>query len=153
MGHIADLATFGDPQLLAVGWLSREHEYARGPVSDAFVKSLLSALKNPWQPAYSAGRHRCEFCRITGGPSELRHDSLTISMGASNLYVPGRGVVFVAPSLIAHYVDAHEYAPPTAFQEAVKECPPMRSVAYLRALLGNSPPSLLESIRTRRLEG
>jgi hypothetical protein len=82
----------------------------------------------------------------------LEHGGLQIAMGANDLYVPGQGVVFVAPSLIAHYIDAHEYAPPAAFQDAVEACPPMRSVAYLRALLKNGPPLLFQSIRSRRSE-
>jgi hypothetical protein len=46
----------------------------------------------------------------------------------------------VAPSLILHSMDAHEYAPPAAFCEAVLACPPMRSMDYLRAILKNGPP-------------
>lgn len=31
----------------------------------------------------------------------------------------GRGVGYAAPELIAHYVEAHDYLPPTEFIEAV----------------------------------
>ena len=55
-------------------------------------------------------------------------------MGVSNVYVPGNAVIYVAPSLVAHYVDAHEYQPPKEFMEAVLQCPPMRSMEYLRAI-------------------
>ncbi|AMV29564.1 hypothetical protein VT84_34535 [Gemmata sp. SH-PL17] len=63
-------------------------------------------------------------------------------MGVSNLWLPGDGFLFVAPSLILHYMDAHEYSPPDEFQEAVRACPPMRSMAYLKALLKNGPKEL-----------
>lgn len=59
---------------------------------------------------------------------------MTISMGSTNLFVPGAAALYVAPSLILHYMDAHEYAPPAAFCQAVLQCPPMRSMAYLRAI-------------------
>jgi hypothetical protein len=40
-------------------------------------------------------------------------------MGARNLFVPGSHQVYVAPSMIAHYIDSHEYQPPLEFQEAL----------------------------------
>jgi hypothetical protein len=49
-------------------------------------------------------------------------------------------VLYAAPSLILHYIDAHEYAPPEAFCEAVLACPPMGSEAYLQAIIRNGPP-------------
>ncbi len=55
-------------------------------------------------------------------------------LAASNVMLPGEGVIYVAPSLVAHYVDAHEYQPPQEFMEAVIQCPPMRSMQYLRAI-------------------
>jgi hypothetical protein len=42
--------------------------------------------------------------------------------------------VYVAPSLVVHYIDAHQYAPPDAFQHAVTSCPPMRSMDYFKAI-------------------
>jgi hypothetical protein len=45
-----------------------------------------------------------------------------------------RRLFYVAPSLVLHYVDAHEYLPPESFQRAVMACPPMRSMEYLRAI-------------------
>jgi hypothetical protein len=73
------------------------------------------------------GPHFCDFCRIS-----------TVG-GVANLFIPGEGVLYVAPELIVHYVDAHEYAPPIEFQRAVLACPPMRSAAYFKAILANGP--------------
>jgi hypothetical protein len=53
-------------------------------------------------------------------------------MGSANVFVPGEACVYVAPSLILHYIDTHAYAPPDVFWEAVRACPPMRSMAYLK---------------------
>lgn len=121
-------------RLRAVGWLERGHDYSHGDVSSEFMRALMELLLDPWQPVVTAGVHRCTFCRFTGGPGVVRFGSIEITVGSSNLFVPGLDVVYVAPSLIAHYVDAHDYAPPGEFQEAVLSCPAMRSMAYLKAI-------------------
>jgi hypothetical protein len=43
------------------------------------------------------------------------------------------------PSLAAHYILAHGYAPPQEFCDAVLRCPPMRSPAYFQAIVANAP--------------
>jgi hypothetical protein len=141
MVHIPDLTSIGQPRLIAVGWLARGQSYDRGPLPEAFVAKLLDLLENPWEPYATAGFHRCDFCRISGGPAQLQSGSRSISLGVRNLYVPGDGKLFVSPSLIAHYMDAHEYCPPQSYQHAVLKCPPMRSMDYLRAIRENGPPS------------
>ena len=45
----------------------------------------------------------------------------------------------MAPSMIAHYIDAHAYEPPAVFWEAVMKCPEMSSDAYGEALILNGP--------------
>jgi hypothetical protein len=140
MIHIPDLTPMEHPQLIAVGYLAQGDSFSRGPIGEVFVGALLDLLLDPWQPSVTAGFHRCEFCRISGGPQRLQYAGRSIPLGASNLYVPHEGKIFVSPSLIAHYVDAHEYAPPEVFQEAVVRCPPMRSIEYLRAIVSNGPP-------------
>ena len=64
---------------------------------------------------------------------------MEIHFGISNLFVPGRDCIFVAPSMIVHYIDAHRYEPPEEFWRAVLDCPEMRSDAYKKALLANGP--------------
>jgi hypothetical protein len=71
----------------------------------------------------------------------IERDGLVVHFGASNLYVPGNGCVYVAPSMIAHYVDVHSYEPPTAFWEAVMNCPEMGSDTYRQSLIANGPSS------------
>jgi hypothetical protein len=57
------------------------------------------------------------------------------TVGFKNVFVPGNDKIYVAPELILHYIDQHGYSPPAEFQQAVLDCPTMRSVAYLRAIL------------------
>ncbi|MFZ3217848.1 MAG: hypothetical protein WA192_17440 [Candidatus Acidiferrales bacterium] len=40
----------------------------------------------------------------------------------------------MAPSMILHYIDVHDYEPPEVFWEAVMNCPEMGSEAYRQAL-------------------
>jgi hypothetical protein len=139
MSHFEDLAVWPlagrtIDSLRAVGWLERGHSYPQGEVTERFFERLLQLLVQPWQPATAAGRHTCSLCRFSGGPGHVTFRGVTITMGASNVFVPGDGVIYVAPSLVAHYVDSHEYSPPAEFVEAVLRCPPMRSMPYLRAI-------------------
>ena len=39
-------------------------------------------------------------------------------------------------------MDAHGYSPPAEFQQAVMDCPPMRSMDYLKAILKNGPKGI-----------
>ena len=55
------------------------------------------------------GLHTCEFCN--------RYSS-TGSFG-----VPNGDILFVAPTMIAHYVERHQYAPPEEFIRAVLSSP------------------------------
>ena len=57
-----------------------------------------------------------------------------MEIGCTNLYVPTNQVVYVAPSMIVHYIDAHSYLPPTEFCDAVMLCPAMRSMEYRKAM-------------------
>jgi len=60
-------------------------------------------------------------------------------MGNRNLFVPGAGFLYITPSLVLHYIDAHQYAPPEEFVKAVLECPPTRSQDYKNAVQANAP--------------
>jgi hypothetical protein len=154
--HHADLspiwlsANEGPPKLLAVGWLEPGHDYRRGGVELEVVRKLADLLVNPWQPGLTMGRHSCGFCRLTGGPASFHLDGRINDsaprMGVSNLWLPADGFLFVAPSLILHYMDSHEYSPPDEFKEAVMACPPMRSMTYLKALLKHGPREIFPAI-------
>lgn len=90
------------------------------------IEVKCTELKNPATEAYDRS-HRIDC----GG--------LTVRFGANNLFVPGEGCVYVAPSMIVHYVDAHGYDPPVIFWQAVTNCPEMGSKAYRQALILNGP--------------
>jgi hypothetical protein len=124
----------GEARLLAIGWLEAGRPYAEGPVSRGFFESLARLAIHPWQPVVMAGRHACPFCIFTGGPAEIRAGDTSVQLGVSNVFVPAADAVYVAPSLVLHYIDAHGYAPPEPFRRAVEACPAMRSMDYLKAI-------------------
>ncbi len=152
MTHFPDLSRMPDDRLtlVAVGWLEPEHAYERGAVDERFFHRLMELLVEPWQPFAAAGFHRCGFCRFSGGLAPVTcypmrsADRLTVTVGAANVFVPGRDVLYMAPSLIVHYIDAHEYKPPGEFIDAVMACPEMRSAGYLKAIHAVGGATLLE---------
>ena len=114
--------------LLAVGWLERRREYRRrqGPPTHSLQsvwESLKLMSKDPWTPVAFGGSHGCDLCCFE---AEAR--------GISNIFIPGDGVVYVCPGLIAHYMNVHEYEPPEVFCRAVLDCPPMGTMDYLKAI-------------------
>ncbi len=112
--------------LRAIGWLERDHEFPRGSIPQEVFDKLVQLLEHPWQPVVSFGYHNCTLCAFV---PEAR--------GKKNLFVPGNGFLYVCPELISHYINAHGYAPPDEFCQAVLCCPDMRSMKYNRMLLAN----------------
>jgi hypothetical protein len=113
------------PVLLAVGWLQHDREYPLGDPGQALYERLKEYQKGSWQPGIFLGGHRCDFCRYDGFYSH------------SNIVVPRRGVTYVAPEGIVHYVGCHRYLPPPEFCEAVLSSPPAGSQEYFERLHAN----------------
>lgn len=117
----------------AVGWLHRDHDFARGPTRAEIRERLGELFVDAFQPVAFLGFHQCDICQFDGPP------------GTTNLFVPGAGFLYVCPQLILHYMDAHSYAPPLEFQEAVLACPPTGSAQYKEAFLANGGRGLMKS--------
>lgn len=130
--------------LRAVGWLGAGKDFPTGPTRHDLVKKLRLQRKsqcNPWYGAF-LGMHTCELC-----------DDRSVGSWA-NLYIPGDGVVYVAPEGIIHYIEAHDYLPPLEFRNAVERCPPGDCVDYYEALAQAAPylgtgQALLHQLRQR----
>jgi hypothetical protein len=121
-----------DAALSAVGWLERGKPYPVGDVDARVYVALVAMRRDPWQPFVSGGPHACDLCKFEAEAT-----------GAANLFVPAGGVIYACPELIVHYVNAHGYAPPDVFCQAVLACPPMRSMPYLRAIAAAGGARLL----------
>lgn len=120
-------------RILAVGWLEGDQPYTQGLVQKEVVNNLIRlTYARPWAPGYFLGFHECSLCLQSGIPREQ------VARGGANLFVPGEHCVYVAPSLIEHYIDVHGYAPPPPFCQAVVVCPRMNSENYFQALMVQS---------------
>lgn len=142
----------GDAQLVAVGWLDHLHPFATGDILPGVMGRLVQFLKDPWDLGAFWGWHLCEICRegvrLVHQPKESYPDREALSqelsremkqfpgipgIGQANLFIPVPGSldVYVAPSLVVHYMKSRQYCPPLQFQEALMYCPEMNSPSYL----------------------
>jgi hypothetical protein len=129
--------------LLAIGWLEFPFPYRLGRVPPDFRSRLDALVGEARRHSYGyhhLGFHTCSWCVVTlRTPPEQ-------PWSQDSLWVPGNGVVYVAPVGIPHYVAAHGYRPPTEFIEAVMRCPEYGSIPYEAALTeanGGVVPPLL----------
>ena len=127
----------------SVGYLSRDREYPKGEISySVFDRLVLFAMR----PLYaSCGVHDCDLdsCESDRPRLELKWRDTTIpSYCSTEILVPDRTWVYVAPALILHYIRAHRYLPPACFIDAVLTCPEPGSDEYrseIRRIVPNFP--------------
>jgi hypothetical protein len=96
---------------LNVGWLGTTADFDTGPVAPAF----LIALRARPRTNQTRGLHFCGLCErpASGDLDEL-------PAGSAEIHVKGSdGTVYGAPTLITHYIEAHNYRPPQVFVDAV----------------------------------
>jgi hypothetical protein len=130
MAYFADLDTATQiargSHVRAVGWLSAKHSYRTGAAPAGFVDRLRSFCAG-WGDSVEAlqwpvagGPHTCELC------DEFR--------ASGNLGVPAGAILFVAPQMVAHYVEQHGYLPPQEFVDAVLAAPAPGTAEYAQAV-------------------
>jgi hypothetical protein len=129
MVYEPDLAQTGSVK--SVGYLSRDRDYPQGETSDSvFDRLALLAMR----PLYNcAGHHDCDLgsCGSDLPQLELKWRGMKIPRSCStDILVPDRTLVYVAPALILHYIRAHRYLPPACFIDAVLTCPEPGSDEY-----------------------
>jgi hypothetical protein len=94
------------PGTLNVGWLDRSHPYSTGATSPEFQHKLARLCAQPVRQ--TRGLHRCPFCHGRDRPG-----------GSAEIRVGAGGRIYAAPTLVHHYVAAHNYRPPDEFIAAV----------------------------------
>ncbi len=155
--HFEDLAPFGllaefapGTRVRAVGWLQRESPYRLGTLDSRVMRRLFDFVETEWSGprAHMLGYHACDLCpnaqQRAGTLVVWRQPRLLGTwktrkavVGGSELYVPGQDCVYVAPSMILHFVLAHGYGPPPEFSEAVLASPDLGTPEYLLAVRAN----------------
>jgi hypothetical protein len=113
MAHFADLTPYTYchpeeelPDTVNIGWLDPDHPFPTGPTSKEFRDRLELLCGFPVKQ--TRGVHPCYFCKGQGRPGS-----------SAEMRVAGDGKVYAAPSLVHHYVVAHDYRPPDEFIAAV----------------------------------
>ncbi len=96
------------PVLRSIGWLERDRSFVTGAIDRSVYDKLVELLKDPWQPAAFMGCHGCDLCQFEPEAE-----------AANNLFIPANGLLYICPKLILHYINAHGYAPPGEFCEAI----------------------------------
>jgi hypothetical protein len=99
----------------AIGWRHPDHPYTKGEVPARFLarlKELVVRCAESSDALYlgaSGGYHTCEFCGR--------------AHGIGNFGVPDRDLLFLAPEMVLHYIEEHQYCPPADFVAAVLRSP------------------------------
>lgn len=117
--------------LVTVGWLEHPHPFSRGKSPESIVSQLrdfISLAKEAHPHINFRGLHDCSLCQVDQESVDGLVDSHV------NIFVPGNGVVFIAPGGITHYVQTHIYLPPTEFIAALSQCPAYGSPEFYQAL-------------------
>jgi hypothetical protein len=92
-----------------IGWLVKGKPFPTGITTDEFQAKLH--ILSQHRVNLCRGFHTCEFC--------IKHDA---QRGNGEIRVFGNandGIIYVAPMMIHHYVQCHEYKPPQEFITAV----------------------------------
>jgi hypothetical protein len=127
--------------LRAVGWLEHPQHFTTGVTSSEFVsksKMIVEQVRGACPDFAFLGFKECSLCLAVGlkSPGPI--------WSQENIFIPGSRVVYVAPGGIVHYVEMHEYLPPSEFVESVLSCPDPHSKKYYEALrasnAGVKPP-------------
>lgn len=121
------------PHVRAIGWLDDKHDFPTGKVPAEFVRKLRKITEKHSETVAALydnefdfllhqffGFHTCELCH------NFNH--------GDNIVVPGNEVLYVAPAMILHYVEEHEYLPPKQFVDAVLDAPNPRTKDYENAV-------------------
>lgn len=127
-GPLADAA----PRSLNVGWLERGHPFDTAEPSAELLARLWALCRAPVNA--TRGTHECELC--DADPLSyfvIRQGDQEIGLGHAEIWVfDGADTVYVAPTLVYHYITAHHYCPPPQFVEALLRCPLPESPEYDR---------------------
>lgn len=91
---------------LNVGWLDTSEPYNKAPIPAEFVFALQKFKKDAAVTKRTKGFHICPFCEKASSSNEIRAFSKD-------------GKVYAAPYMIFHYIEAHGYAPPVEFMDAI----------------------------------
>jgi len=109
--------------LLNIGWLDNSHPYSQENYDNIEKEVLLLCIFNycMYRVNLTSGHHTCNLCQKEYGRIlNVHRKGKDITLGNGEIFVKGRNnIVYVAPTLIYHYIETHNYKPPREFVDAV----------------------------------
>jgi hypothetical protein len=126
--HFVDLSKYdyiespSGEKCLNIGWLSKGFDFPTGEISEDVLgklKILSAKIENE-----TRGLHYCEFCDPPIFSPRGESFVCTLIKDAPNgngeIWIDGLGgIKYIAPTLLLHYIEVHNYLPPKEFLEAV----------------------------------
>ena len=122
------------PGVVHLGWLDNIHPYPKGAVDARLIEKMKLLTSKPVQ--LYRGKHICELCdeppdivkttlpdRVVIDPNCSWARWVDERSSNGEIRVSREGIIFAAPVLIVHYIEAHSYLPPTQFLKAVEAAP------------------------------
>lgn len=97
------------PSLVNFGWLDVGHDYPRGRSGPNIIEYFLRLAAG--YANRMRGYHRCPFCGDEKQETMVLGGGL-IYLGNAEIHVTVGDTTYIAPSLLPHYMEAHEYMPP-----------------------------------------
>jgi hypothetical protein len=119
---------------LNVGWLDGSRPYPKGKTSHVFREALLEFCFRGNVVVQTRGLHPCTLGKCPNPLPPMQRGENAAYLGSAEIRVIGQGVVYAAPTLIYHYVVAHNYKPPDEFIQAVLTSPRPGSAEYLAVI-------------------
>jgi len=110
---------------LNIGWLDSEHPYTTGEPREKDLLTYVLSRHCEFPVNMCRGTHRCHFCQFPPDcykavPEPLMHHGKQINVGNGEIFIRGmNNLVYVAPTMIYHYIRDHNYNPPEEFVDAV----------------------------------
>lgn len=105
----------------AFGWLDPDADYRTGQCPQSVVHGLIDAARKPVQQ--TRGFHHCALCGTSDassmGTAYQTPDGGNLILGSACLEMQDRErQMWIAPNLVLHYIDAHQYLPPDPILQA-----------------------------------
>lgn len=112
--------------LIAVGWLENGKPYRKGESPKGILEKLYEFSKTPGMYEMFLGYHICDFC-----------DFVNVNLGATAILIAHKNKVYICPALIIHYIESHQYLPPSEFIEAVENYDHQSAMEYFKKIREN----------------
>ena len=116
---------------IAIGWLEYGKPYKTGIVPEGLCEKLYEFFKTREISHYFLGVHACDLCEIELPPTQLH---IIAGLGSRTTFLAYRNTLYIFPDLIVHYINTHNYLPPSGFIEAVLSSTPQETIEYFKQI-------------------